>query len=136
MPTSDPDPLDHESDPPAQPNATPAKAGAARIPDQAELEATQASANFLELKRRFRHFAFPMTAAFLIWYFFYVLVSVYAADLMATPVFGNLNLGLLLGLAQFVTTFLITFLYIRFANKRIDPPAARIREQLEGGALL
>lgn len=131
MPTSDPDPLDHQSGPPSQPHATPAKAGAHRIPEQAELEATQVSADFIELKHRFRRFAFPMTAAFLIWYFFYVLVSVYAADLMATPVFGKLNLGILLGLAQFVTTFLITALYIRHANRNLDPLASKIRAELE-----
>lgn len=103
----------------------------ARIPDQAELEAAQASANFVELKRRFRRFAFPWTVAFLVWYFLYVLASVYATGFMSIRVFGNLNVGLLLGLAQFVSTFLITFLYIRHANKNLDPLASQIRAELE-----
>jgi uncharacterized membrane protein (DUF485 family) len=69
--------------------------------------------------------------AFLVWYLVYVLLSTYAPDLMATPVFGNVNLGILLGLAQFVTTFVITHLYVAHANKRTDPIADEMRERLE-----
>ena len=41
------------------------------------------------------------------------------------------NLGLILGLLQFVTTFVITGLYVRFANRELDPRAGALREQLE-----
>jgi uncharacterized membrane protein (DUF485 family) len=96
-----------------------------------EYLAAQNSPEFMDLKRRFRAFAFPMTFAFFAWYLLYVLLSTYAPDLMATEVFGNVNLGLLLGLAQFVTTFLITHLYVAHANKRTDPIADEMRERLE-----
>jgi len=96
-----------------------------------EYRAAQDSPEFVELKRRFRLFAFPMTFAFLAWYLFYVLLSTYAPDFMATEVFGNVNLGILLGLAQFVTTFVITHLYVAHANKRTDPIADEMRERLE-----
>ncbi|MET0764309.1 MAG: DUF485 domain-containing protein [Blastococcus sp.] len=96
-----------------------------------EYLAAQNSPEFIELKRRFRRFAFPMTVAFLAWYLTYVLLSTYAPDLMATEVFGNVNLGLLLGLAQFVTTFAITHLYVAHANRRTDPIADEMRERLE-----
>ena len=94
------------------------------------------SPQFKELQRRFRTFAFPMTAAFLIWYFAYVLMSVYARDFMSTPLAGMqyFNIGHLLGLLQFVTTFGITWLYLRQAKTRLDPLANEIRDQLEGGA--
>src|SRR3954447_10603874 len=72
-----------------------------------------------------------MTVAFLAWYLLYVLLSTYAPDFMATPVFGNVNLGLLLGLAQFVTTFVITHLYVAHAGKRTDPIADEMRDRLE-----
>ncbi|WP_235750532.1 DUF485 domain-containing protein [Nigerium massiliense] len=93
--------------------------------------AVQNSEDFATLRRRFRRFAFPMTAAFLIWYFAYVLLSVFAKDFMATPVIGHINLGILLGLLQFVTTFLITWLYIRHMNKSIDPIASKLRSDLQ-----
>jgi uncharacterized membrane protein (DUF485 family) len=91
----------------------------------------QNSPEFAELKRRFRRFAFPMTFAFFAWYLLYVLLSTYAPDFMATEVFGNVNLGILLGLAQFVTTFAITHLYVAHANKNTDPIADEMRERLE-----
>ena len=96
-----------------------------------EYAQAQASPEFVELKRRFRRFAFPMTVAFLAWYLLYVLLSTYAPGFMATPVFGNVNLGILLGLAQFVSTFAITHLYVAHANKRTDPISDEMRERLE-----
>jgi uncharacterized membrane protein (DUF485 family) len=91
----------------------------------------QRSPEFAELRQRFRRFAFPMTAAFLTWYLLYVLLSTYAHDFMSTPVFGNVNVGLLFGLLQFVSTFVITHLYVSHANRRTDPIADEMRERLE-----
>ena len=96
-----------------------------------EYRAAQDSPEFADLKKRFRSFAFPMTFAFLAWYLLYVLLSTYAHDFMATRVFGNVNLGLLLGLAQFVTTFVITHLYVSHANRNTDPIADGMRDRLE-----
>ena len=111
----------------------PAAAGGAprRTPDAAEFAAMQASPEFQELRSKFRAFVFPMTIAFLIWYFLYVLLSIYATGFMGSMAFGNITWGLINGLGQFVTTFLITFLYIRFANREIDPRAEAIRLELE-----
>jgi uncharacterized membrane protein (DUF485 family) len=96
-----------------------------------EYRQAQASPEFTELRRRFRSFAVPMTVAFLAWYLLYVLLSTYAPDFMATDVFGNVNVGLLLGLGQFVSTFLITSLYVRHAGRSTDPIADEMRERLE-----
>lgn len=101
------------------------------IPSAAEYERMQASPEFVELRRRFRAFAFPMTAAFLAWYLLYVLLSTYAVDFMSTRLVGNINVGLALGLGQFASTFLITWLYVRHANSKLDPVADQIRDELE-----
>jgi uncharacterized membrane protein (DUF485 family) len=103
-----------------------------RTPDAQAFLDMQASPEFQELRRRLRRFVFPMTAFFLAWYAAYVLLATYASDLMATKVLGNINLGIILGLGQFVTTFAITALYVRFANRELDPRSAAIREELEG----
>lgn len=92
----------------------------------------QASPEFQELRSRLRKFVFPMTAFFLVWYGIYVLLGAFANDFMATKVFGNVNVGLIIGLGQFLTTFVITGLYVRFANRELDPRSAAIREELEG----
>lgn len=101
-------------------------------PTSQEFIAMQASPEFQDLRTRLRRFVFPMTAFFLIWYGIYVLLGAFAKDFMATPVLGNINLGLIIGLGQFLTTFVITALYVRFANRELDPRAAAIREELEG----
>jgi uncharacterized membrane protein (DUF485 family) len=93
----------------------------------------QASADFVELRRRQRRFVFPMAAAFLAWYLLYVLLATYARGFMSEKLFGNINVGLVLGLLQFVSTFLITTLYVRYANRRLDPLAERLRADLEDG---
>jgi len=96
-----------------------------------EYRQAQDSPEFAELRRRFRRFAVPMTVAFLAWYLLYVLLSTYAHDFMSTEVFGNVNLGLLLGLGQFVSTFAITTLYVRYSGRTTDPIADEMRERLE-----
>jgi uncharacterized membrane protein (DUF485 family) len=94
----------------------------------------QATPEFADLRRRLRRFVFPMSVAFLVWYLVYVLLASYAPDFMAIKVFGNINIGLIIGLLQFVTTFVITTVYVRYANQHLDPAAEKIREQIEGVA--
>ncbi len=96
-----------------------------------EYHEAQNSPEFAELRRRFRRFAFPMTVAFFAWYVLYLLLSTYAPDFMATPVLGNVNVGILLGLGQFLTTFVITHVYVAHANRQTDPIADEMRNRLE-----
>lgn len=93
---------------------------------------TQETADFQELRSRLRRFVFPASVGFLVWYLAYVLLASYAREFMAIKVLGNINVGLVIGLLQFVSTFAITTLYVRFADRRIDPLAEKIREQIEG----
>ena len=108
-----------------------ATAAAAPHPD---FQLVQSSSEFRTLRKNHRSFVFPIAGAFLLWYFLYVLLADYAHDFMSIKVAGNINLGLILGLGQFVSTFVITALYVRFANRDLDPRSAAIREELEGPA--
>ncbi|HLR45356.1 MAG TPA: DUF485 domain-containing protein [Brevibacterium sp.] len=93
--------------------------------------AVNESEQFTSLRRTQRSFVFPMAAFFILWYAVYVLLGAYAHDFMARPVFGSVNMGIVLGLGQFVTTFAITSIYVVFANRRLDPQAQAIRTDLE-----
>lgn len=93
----------------------------------------QASDEFAELRSRFRKFVFPMTGLFLAWYFLYVLMAAYAKGFMSTKVVGNINVGLIFGLLQFVSTFAITMIYARWADRQFDPTAERLRDHIESG---
>ncbi|GAB07917.1 uncharacterized membrane protein (DUF485 family) [Gordonia amarae] len=94
----------------------------------------QQSPQFQELRSRLLRFVLPISAFFLIWYAVYVLLGAFAHDFMATKVIGEINLGVILGLLQFVTTFVITWAYVRFANRELDPRAEAIRNQMEAEA--
>ncbi|MFW3386536.1 UNVERIFIED_CONTAM: DUF485 domain-containing protein [Kocuria sp. CPCC 205274] len=96
-----------------------------------DFPAAQRSPEFQELRKTHRGFVFPLAIAFLVWYLLYVVLAMYAPQLFAIRVIGNVNLGVVLGLLQFVTTFAITGAYVSFANRKLDPKATAIRERLE-----
>ena len=103
-------------------------------PDPTSYDAIQNSEEFVELRKRLRGFIFPMTVAFFVWYALYVVLSAYARDFMGTKVIGNINVALIFGLLQFLTTFLIAWIYERFSRSRIDPLADGIRDRFNQGA--
>lgn len=88
-----------------------------------------ASPEFAELKRRYRGFVLPATAAFLVWYLTYVVLSMWAGGFMSKQVVGNINVALVLGLLQFATTFVIAWLYSNYSTKRLDPLARELDER-------
>ena len=98
---------------------------------EVEYGAVQASPEFQRLRRTHRSFVFPVLGACLAWYFAYVLLASYAHDFMSTPVFGSVNVAMVLGIAQVLTTFAVTTWYVAFANRRLDPLATEIREGIE-----
>jgi uncharacterized membrane protein (DUF485 family) len=88
-----------------------------------------ASPEFAELRRRYRSFVFPATIAFLSWYLLYVVLSNWGGDFMSQKVVGNINVALVFGLLQFVTTFAIAWLYSRYSTSRLDPLARTLDER-------
>ncbi len=110
---------------------TPAAARAS-TPDNPYLQ-VQTSAEFAGLRRALRTFVFPTTVAFLVWYGLYVVLSAYARSFMSHKVAGNVNVALIFGLLQFASTFLIAWAYARYAGRRLDPVAGKIRDEIEGG---
>lgn len=103
----------------------------AEVPPDTDFQAIQQEPQFQELKKRYRSFVLPMSIVFLLWYFLYVLLADYAHEFMATRLFGNINVGLVLGLLQFVSTFGITMWYVSYSNRKLDPIASEIRDEIE-----
>lgn len=97
----------------------------------ADFAAVQKSDQFQTLRSTHRKFVFPMTVIFLVWYLSFVVVAAFFPQFMAIQVLGNINLGIVLGLAQFVTTFIITGIYVAYANRKIDPLASDLRDSME-----
>ncbi len=119
----------------SQPLPAPPPAEAAKtptVPPTRNYVAVAQSDEFGGLRRSLRRFVFPMTVAFFLWYALYVLLSAYARDFMGLRIVGNINVALVFGLLQFVSTFLIAWLYSRYADKHLDPVADKIRADLDG----
>ncbi|MBQ0864242.1 DUF485 domain-containing protein [Streptomyces sp. RK75] len=114
--------------PAARVAASPRQQRPVRRPDAHEVyQAVQHSAAFQQVRRRYRRFALPVGAAFLLCYLGYLVLAVSAPGLMARPVVGVLNVGMAAFLAQFAATFLLTWLYARHARLRRDRPALELR---------
>ena len=93
----------------------------------------QRSEEFAQLRDKLRRFIFPTTVAFILWYALYVLLSAYARDFMGVKLIGNINVALVFGLLQFVSTFLIAWFYARYAAAKLDPLADDIHAELDRG---
>ncbi|PZR55168.1 DUF485 domain-containing protein [Xylanimonas oleitrophica] len=103
---------------------------------ETDYQRVQRSPEFQDLRRRFRNFVFPMTGLFLVWYFVYVLLANYAHGFMSIRLGDSaITVGLVLGLGQFVSTFVITMLYARWANQKFDTQADALRREIEGDVL-
>ncbi|MGW0389805.1 DUF485 domain-containing protein [Streptomyces sp. NPDC003042] len=87
----------------------------------------QRSAAFQEVRSRYRRFVVPATAGFLLWYVAYVIAATVVPGLMARPVAGAVNVAMLAGLGQFLSTFLLTWAYARHARLRRDRAALDLR---------
>jgi uncharacterized membrane protein (DUF485 family) len=94
-----------------------------------DFAAVHADPRFRDVRRRLRRFVLVTTVAFLVWYQVFVLLSAFAPRLMATPVVGAVNVGMLLGLSQFATTLAVVAAYRHYARTRIDPRVRALRER-------
>jgi uncharacterized membrane protein (DUF485 family) len=106
----------------AQAREAPARDGQAAV-----YLAVQRSDAFQQVRRRYRRFVLPGSVAFLAWYLAYVVAATAAPGLMARPVAGVFNIAMAAGLAQFASTFLLTWAYVRHARLRRDELALELR---------
>ncbi|XRQ11198.1 DUF485 domain-containing protein [Actinomadura welshii] len=79
------------------------------------------------LRWRSRCAALAIGSVFLGWYFVYVGLSAFARDFMGRTVVGHVNVALLLGVLQVVSTFVLAGTYLAYARRRLDPLAGELR---------
>lgn len=72
--------------------------------------------------------AISLTAVMVVVYFGFILLIAYDKPLMATLVAPGLSLGILLGALVIVATWVLTYAYIGWANRRYDPELERLRK--------
>lgn len=111
---------------------TPPGSNALRDGELTAYQQAQRTPEFAALRKRWRGYIFVMSALFLAWFLVYVLLADFAHDVVNARLGDtNFTVGLLLGLLQFVSTFVITTLYVRYADRNLDPDAEALRRQVE-----
>ncbi|WP_110241111.1 DUF485 domain-containing protein [Nocardioides gilvus] len=90
---------------------------------------------FAQLRHLYRRFIIPATAVFMGWYALYVVMSMFASDFMNHVLFANINVALIFGLLQFVSTFGIAFLYSRYSTTHLDPLAKQLAREYDAELL-
>jgi uncharacterized membrane protein (DUF485 family) len=80
---------------------------------------------------RFR-IAVILTALMVLLYFGFVALVAYRKEFLARLVTPGLSLGILLGALVIVLSWLLTWVYVRWANQHYDPELARLRTEREG----
>ncbi|WTA56578.1 DUF485 domain-containing protein [Kitasatospora purpeofusca] len=113
--------------PPAPPAGADPGAGPSVDASTEVYRSVQNSLAFQRIRHSYRSFVFPVSGVFLAWYLLYVAAQAAAPGLMRTPVAGPVNVAWLLGLLQFATTFLLTWLYARNARTQRDRAALSLR---------
>lgn len=98
-----------------------------RQPDWAEIASNP---KFIELHRRKRRFLYGWWAVSVGCYFLLLLGAGYAPGLFGVEVIGNVNVGYLMALAQFVISFGIAIHYGKVADRDFDRLTAELLEQI------
>jgi uncharacterized membrane protein (DUF485 family) len=75
--------------------------------------------------------ALTLTAAMVMLYFGFILLVAYGRPLLAIQVVPGLTLGILLGALVIVISWLLTWVYVRWAAKWYDPEVAALSREGE-----
>ena len=72
--------------------------------------------------------AFALTVAMIALYFGFILLIAYAPSLLARRLLPGLSLGILLGALVIVASWVLTWVYVRWANTHYDSALAKLGE--------
>lgn len=65
--------------------------------------------------------ALSLTGAMILLYFGFILLVAFGRPILATQVIPGLSLGILLGALVIVVSWILTWVYVRWANTYYDP---------------
>lgn len=77
--------------------------------------------------------ALALTLLMVLNYFGFVALIAFRRDTLAALVRPGLSVGILLGALVILVSWVLTWAYVRWANKHYDPELARLRGMSHGG---
>ena len=101
------------------------------MPQKSAQEVLQ-SAEFRSLVSRRRGVAVVLTLAMLVVYFGFVLVLAFAKESLAAPLGAHVTLGIPVGVGVILFAWVLTGVYVWWANGRYDAAVANLKSQLGG----
>ena len=88
---------------------------------------------FKDLAARKNRISLILTSVTLVVYYGFILLIAFKRDLFASKVLGNVTFGVFLGIGVIIACFVLTGIYVRWANQRFDSMVARLRQKAGHG---
>jgi uncharacterized membrane protein (DUF485 family) len=96
-----------------------------------DLVEAAAEARLEALARARARVGLTLTAAVVVVYFGFIGAVAFARPVLGVLLAPGLSLGIALGAGVIVAAWLLTFVYVRWANRHYDPALRTLREQLK-----
>ena len=68
-----------------------------------------------------------LTTAMMVVYFGFILLVAFNKPLLGTPIVGGLSIGMLLGVLVIIAAWVLTWIYVRWANTHYDASLRGLR---------
>lgn len=88
---------------------------------------------FKDLAARKNRLSALLTGITLVLYYGFILLIAFDRDLFGVKVSGNVTLGIYLGIGVILSCWLLTGIYVRWANRQYDAGILRLREKADHG---
>jgi uncharacterized membrane protein (DUF485 family) len=89
---------------------------------------------FKDLVSRKNRISIRLTLVTLVVYYGFILLIAFKRDLFAAKAIGNVTFGILLGIGVILACWLLTGVYVRWANRNYDSMVARLQEKARHGS--
>ena len=84
---------------------------------------------FKELASRKDRISMRLTIVTLVIYYGFILLIAFKRDLFSHKIIGNVPFGILLGIGVILACWVLTGIYVRWANKNYDVMVARLKQK-------
>ena len=88
--------------------------------DVSTLRRIEADPNYQKLVSERKSFGWTLAIITLVIYYGYIAIVAFAPDIIAQKVFGDITIGIILGLAIILASILLTGIYVIRANSEYD----------------
>ncbi|MCX8033763.1 MAG: DUF485 domain-containing protein [Thermodesulfovibrio sp.] len=90
------------------------------------------SSEFRSIVRSKNFISIILTILELFIYFGFILLLAYGKDFLSQKFYGPITVGIPIGIGVIVLSWMLTGLYVTWANKNYDEKVANVREKLGG----